>query len=60
MPNKKIKIQANFSAEYMYEKGIACGLSEKAASFFSYFTEKKLVLTVDSETGEVRKAQAVN
>lgn len=60
MPNKKIKVSASFSNEYMYDKGIKNGLSQKAASFFSYFTEKKLVLTVNSETGEVIKAQTAN
>lgn len=60
MPNKKIEVHANFSKEYMYANGIKAGLSKKAAEFFQFFTEKKLILTVDSETGEVKKAQTAN
>lgn len=57
---KKITVYANFSREYMYDKGIKAGLSEKAAGFFSYYSEKKLVLTVDTDSGEVKKAQVAN
>ncbi len=60
MAQKKIKVYASFSKEYMYDKGIENGLSKKAADFFEYFNEKKLVLTVNSETGEVLKAQTAN
>lgn len=60
MPDKKITVCASFSREYMYDKGIKGGLSEKAAGFFKHFTEKKLVLTVDSDNGEVKKAVTAN
>lgn len=60
MSDKKIIVHANFSNEYMYNKGIKSGLSEKAAEFFKHFTEKKLVLTVDTDTGEVKKSDTTN
>lgn len=60
MSDKKITVIANFTREYMYDRGIKGGLSKKAAGFFKHFTEKKLILTVCSDTGEVKKAQTAN
>ena len=60
MAHKKIEVYANFPKEYMYNLGIKNGLSEKAADFFKHFSEKKLVLTVDFETGEVIKSKTAN
>jgi len=55
---KQITVYANFSKEYMYDKGIKSGLSEKAANFLKYFNETELVLSVDEETGEVLNVHA--
>lgn len=60
MADKKIEVVADLQKKYMYDKGIKAGLSEKAAEFFSHYMGKSLILTVDTETGEVKKAQCSN
>lgn len=55
MAEQKIKVFASLSKEYLYGKGIESGLSEKAADYFKHFSEVKIDLIVDSETGEVKE-----
>ena len=60
MPEIKIKVWADLSKEYLFEKAIEKGLSEKAADYFKFFNEVELDLTVDSKTGEVLKTEIPN
>lgn len=53
MATQTVKVFADLSKEYMYEKAIECGLSEKVADYFKHFNEAELNLIVNSETGEV-------
>lgn len=52
----KTRIYAQFSKEYMNEKAIALGLSDKAANYFMYFNELAIDLEFDKDTGEVISA----
>ena len=60
MAEKKIVALAGFSKKEMYDLGIKNGLSINAANMLKHFNEKKLVLTVDTLTGEVKKTQLAN
>ena len=53
MPKQTVKVFASLSKEYLYDKALESGLSEKAADYFKYFNEAELDLIVNSETGEV-------
>ena len=57
MAKKVIVVNAELSKEYLYDQGRQCGLSEESADYFKYFNEVKIELTVESETGEVLKAE---
>lgn len=57
MADIKIRVHGDLSKEYMYDKGLDCGLSQEAAEYFKYFNEVAVDLIVDSTTGEVKEVQ---